>query len=180
MAETIIDSEPSGWGGARFKARDDDARGGLTHGRNYVPLHPDPAMAEKLELLSKVCTIPQAAQLLGISESTIYRHYLEDWHRGRAHTTAAIGSMLIRQALEGDRASQFFYLRTQGGWTTKTAALVATVPGSHRLPGPDMDGAIDLSGLSDEQLEQYGRLCEAIGHDTPAIDGSLSSGEGEA
>lgn len=177
MTETIGEDERSGWGGPRFKTREDDRRGGATLGRNYVPMHPNAEIADKLELLSKVCTIPQAAQLLSISESTIYRHYLDDWHRGRAHTTAAIGSMLIRQALEGDRASQFFYLRTQGGWVSKTAALLASITPGQRSTDPALP---DLSDLSEEELETYGRLCEKLKHDPALIDGSLSSGEGEA
>lgn len=92
----------------------------------------------------------------GISVATLDRYYREDLVAGRAEVVASMGATLIGVALgtitniSRERLDAIkFALPRIGGWSSKV-----------EMTGPN-DGPVeyvDLSRLSSEQLEEYGRL----------------------
>lgn len=98
------------------------------------------------------------ARLVGISRNTLRKYFADDLELGRAEMLASVGSQMINRAIDqggesikGDIDAQKFILARLGGWTTK----VETGDKAGRLFGGD---TIDLSRLSDADLETYGRL----------------------
>ena len=78
------------------------------------------------------------------STATFYKLYGEDIAETKASIVAAIGSVVVQQALEGDFKSQEFYLRSKGGWSPNS-----TINEMELETDPDTDdSAIDsLMGL---------------------------------
>ena len=78
------------------------------------------------------------------STATFYKLYGEDIAETKASIVAAIGNVVVQQALEGDFKSQEFYLRSKGGWSPNS-----TVNEMELETDPDTDdSAIDsLMGL---------------------------------
>ncbi len=131
-------------GGPRPKTRPDDRRGGtpgIPGQPAYTPSHDE---REKVRDYARVCNEDQIAILLGISVSTLQRHFKAELEQARAQTSALIGSKLIAQALSGDKTAMIFYLKTRGGWAQK-----------HEIAGKD-GGPIrtfDLSGYAPDDLK---------------------------
>lgn len=136
-------------GGPRPKTRPDDRRGltAISTGDRSIrtpPFVATPEQRAKVKEYARVCNDDQIAILVGISVSTLQRHFRAELDEGRAQVTATIGAKLIAQALAGDKASMIFFLKTRGGWTQK-----------HELVGKD-GGPIrtfDLSAYSPDQLK---------------------------
>lgn len=118
---------------------------------------------------------------LGISRSTLEKHYRHDLDLGRAQMLASVGAQMIQRALKGDDAvgedgkplapgnieAQKFILARLGQWTTKVE-----MTGKDGRPIE----TVDLSGMSKAELREYGRAAaiaagldpdEAVG---PSID----------
>ena len=78
------------------------------------------------------------------STATFYKLYGEDIAETKASIVAAIGNVVVQQALDGDFKSQEFYLRSKGGWSPNS-----TVNEMELETDPDTDdSAIDsLMGL---------------------------------
>ena len=78
------------------------------------------------------------------STATFYKLYGEDIAETKASIVAAIGNVVVQQALEGDFKSQEFYLRSKGGWSPNS-----TINEMELETDPDTDdSAIDsLMGL---------------------------------
>jgi hypothetical protein len=152
-------------GGAQPKARDDDARGapkgaGVIEpehgGRIGNPKHvPTQENREKVRTLAK--TFPAharhfIARLIGVSVSTLDRHYDDDMLLGRAEMLAAVGAQVVNRALDaskldnakGDLDAQKFILARLGGWSTKLEV-------TGRDGGPVQVKDFDLSNLSDDE-----------------------------
>jgi hypothetical protein len=98
------------------------------------------------------------ARLMGISRNTLRDHFADDLELGRAQMLASVGSQLINGALnaasplaKGDRDLQKFIMARLGGWSTK-------VDLTNRDPGQTDDELVDLSLLTEEEFELYGRL----------------------
>lgn len=132
-------------GGARPKTRPDDRRGVREPGIPRVqPFEATDEQRAKVKEYARVCNDDQIAILLGISVSTLQRHFRPELDAGRAQVAATIGAKLIAQALAGDKTAMIFYLKTKGGWSQK-----------HEIVGKD-GGPIrtfDLSGYTPEQLQ---------------------------
>lgn len=162
---------PTKRGGAIPKTRPDDARGApagkgtvvtATGGRiGNPPYDPEPNR-ETVRTHAKFFP-PEAehhiAVLLGISRSTLRRHHEHDIALGRAQMLAAVGAQVITAALDGsapsakgDRDLQKYILARLGGWSVK-----AQISGK----GGGPIETVDLSNLTPEQLEEYGRLAAA-------------------
>ena len=149
--------------------RPDDARGTppgagtvvMEHGGRIgnPPFVPTEEQCQKVRTYAK--TFPPhgehlIARLMGFSRDTLRRHFEEDMELGRAEMLAAIGSQMINRAMnadsetaKGDIDAQKFILARLGGWTTK---VEMTGRGGRPIEH------VDLSRLSAEQLEEYGRL----------------------
>lgn len=78
------------------------------------------------------------------STATFYKLYGELIAETKAGIVAAIGNVVVQQALEGDFKSQEFYLRSKGGWSPNS-----TINEMELETDPDTDdSAIDsLMGL---------------------------------
>jgi hypothetical protein len=149
--------------------------GGMIGQRPHIPT--DETRAE-VRRLAKVVSQDAIAAIMDVSIETIRRHYKKEFDQGKAEAVAKLGAEVLTQALNGDKRSRNFYLRTQGaryGWSSKIEI-------TGKEGGPIE--TVDLSRLTDEQLEEYGRLSAiAAGSDPDAItivSGVVSSGEGEA
>ncbi|MFL6864134.1 MAG: hypothetical protein ACJ8DZ_14160 [Allosphingosinicella sp.] len=158
-------------GGSIPKTREDDARGAPPGRFGNPPFVPSDSQRLRVRALAK--TFPPTAEhyiarLLGINLSTLRRHFGDDLEMGRAELLAAVGSQLINAALDkgaetakGDRDLQKFIMARLAGWSNK-----------HELSG--LGGGpietVDLSRLTPDQLEQYGRLAAiAVGVDPDQI-----------
>ena len=76
----------------------------------------------QIEALGAFLSIEQIAEYFGIGKTTFYRRceeneeIMERYKKGRAKVIAKIAQGLINDALDGDNACRFFYLKTQAGW----------------------------------------------------------------
>jgi AcrR family transcriptional regulator len=165
---------------ANKKTSDEDSRGAPKGSFGQPPFVATDEMRAKVRQYAKVFP-PHAAhmiaRLLGISKNTLYRHFDDDMEMGRAEMLATVGGQLIQRAIDadaqtadgkavarGDLDAQKFILARLGGWTTKVEV-------AGRDGGPIQ--SVDLSKLSAEQLEAYGRLAAAAeGRDPDEIVGS--------
>jgi len=163
------------------KTRPDDRRGAPPGHRGqppFVPTEEQRKMARTLAQAIPVTGEHLIAAKMGISRSTLRRHFADDMLIGRAEVIASIGAQMINRALDatktapdgtllakGDIEAQKFVLARMGGWTTKVEV-------GDKSAAP-YGGGVDLSRLSDEQLEEYGRLAalaegldpeEVVGH----------------
>lgn len=103
------------------------------------------------------------AAKVGISRPTLRKYFADELLLGRADMVASVGSQVISRAInadavddegnpvaKGDLEAQKFVLARLGGWTTK-------VDTSEQGQQP-FGGTVDLSNLTDEELELYGAL----------------------
>ena len=160
----------AGNGGPRPKVRQDDMRGGYTMpGVRYAqPIIHEPTDEDRAFVLThvKVLTHQMLADRMGISISTLKRHYRKELFQGRSEVTAALGSSLIKQAMAGNLDAMKFYLRTQGGWATRNEVTGADgEPVEHRaIP-------LDLSNMTEDQINALIPVLEQL-------LGSSASGSG--
>lgn len=154
-------------GGPRPKARDDDRRGAPPGHRGQPPFIPTDDQRAKVRTHAKVFPIHAEhyiAALIGVSLSTLRRHFADDLLLGRAEMLAAVGAQMVNRAMnaeatdangqliaKGDQDSQKFILARLGGWTTKVEV-------GDKARQPFGGDAPDLSRLSDADLAEYGRL----------------------
>ena len=126
--------------------------------RGNPPFAATAQQREKCRTLSKTFPVHaehNIATLLGLSLSTLKRHFQDDLNMGRAEMLAAVGAQMINRALDlntknakGDIDAQKFILARLGGWTTKVEL-------GGEGGGPI--ATIDLSGMSPQALREYGR-----------------------
>lgn len=64
------------------------------------------------------------AAMLGISEKTLRKHYKPELETTKLDRLANVGASLYNLAIGGNVAAAIFYLKTQGGWSEKTAQPV--------------------------------------------------------
>ena len=76
----------------------------------------------QIEALGAFLSIEQIAEYFGIGKTTLYRRVqeneqiMERYKKGRARAIASIAKGLVQDAIAGDNACRFFYLKTQAGW----------------------------------------------------------------
>lgn len=117
---------------------------------------------ERVRLLAKIGSAESVAEAMGFSVKTLDRHYAEDYKAGRKEAVHGVKSKLLTQALGGSVNAMWKYLQLMG--EVKRQPMVVTGPNG----GPVQ--TVDLSRLSDKQLEDYGRLAAiAAGLDPDAI-----------
>lgn len=148
------DSQKNKHGGGREKTRDNDQRGAKKGRFGNAPFKATDQQRKEVEDLAKVLTAAQIGSKLGVSESTINRHFPDELMRGITTPTAIIGSKLMKQAMEGCKTSQIFYLKTRGGWNQRHEV---SGPGG----GPIETKNFDFSNLS---MEEKKLLRKSLGH----------------
>jgi hypothetical protein len=176
-------------GGPRPKVREDDRRGGAgvpgakdeRTGRGMIDNNahvPTPESREQVFTLIQTLTQPVLAKKMGISVSTLQRHYARELELGIAEVASEIGSMLIGKAKSGNLTAQIFFLKTRGGWSIKHAI-------EHTGAGGGPIQTLDLSKYSDDELrillpllEQLGGAAVAVEHDGESGAGGGESGQG--
>ena len=81
------------------------------------PHEPTEPLRQTVQLHATVGT-PQSviADILGIDEKTLRKHYREELDLARAKANASIGGALFNKAKNGDTAAQIFWMKTQAGW----------------------------------------------------------------
>jgi hypothetical protein len=154
----------------------EDRRGAPAGRFGNVAFVPSDEQRAKVRTLAK--TFPEhsnhrIAILVGVSRSTLEKHFREDLDYGRAEMLASVGAQVINAALDsenasakGDRDLQKFILARLGGWSTKVE-----MSGKDGRPIEH----VDLTRLSPEQLDAYGRLAAiAEGKDPDEVVGSAS------
>lgn len=148
-------------GGPRPKTRDDDRRGAPAGHKGNVAFIPTDDQRLKVRSHAKVFPVHAEhyiAALIGVSLSTLRRHFADDLLLGRAEMLAAVGAQFVNRAMnaeaetvKGDQDSQKFILARLGGWTTKVEV-------GDKARQPFGGAPVDLSRLSDADLAEYGRL----------------------
>lgn len=135
------------------------------------PFVPTDEMRQEVRTLAKAFPLHgehHIAQLVGIGRSTLRDHLGEEMKIGRAEMLAVIAAQMIQRAIDanavgpdgtliakGDLDAQKFVLARLGGWTTKVDIGTPGMPGGG---APRREDEPDLSRLTDEELELYGRL----------------------
>lgn len=101
-------------------------RGGMIGNPPFVPTE-----HQRLQVRALAQIFPPHAQRfialkMGFSEDTLTRHFRDDLDLGRADMLAAVGSQLIKRALngadesvKGDLDAQKFVMARLGGWTQR-------------------------------------------------------------
>ena len=85
--------------------------------RTHIPTD---KQREMVQLHATVGT-PQAiiADMLGIDDKTLRKHYREELDQSLAKANASIGGALFNKAKGGDTAAMIFWMKTQAGWKEK-------------------------------------------------------------
>lgn len=149
------------------KVRDDDARGapkGKFGNPAFVPTDAQRTQARTLAQTFPMHGEHFIAAKMGISRDTLRRHFADDMTIGRADMLASVGAQMINRALDaekvdtngkpiakGDIEAQKFVLARLGGWTTKVQL-------GDKAAAPFSAPQVDLTRLSEDDLEEYGRL----------------------
>lgn len=117
----------------------------------------------RVRQLAKVKTSKTSiAKEMGIGPTAFARHYTEDWEQGRGEAESAVLAKLLAQGLAGNANAGFKYLTLMGMVAPKRVEVTG------KDGGPVEH--VDLSRLTAEQLEQYGRLAAtAAGVDPDSI-----------
>ena len=78
---------------------------------------PDENVARQVEKLAALgISQEDAGSILNFSVDTLMRRYSEAWIKGKAVAKANIAGKLYNLAMNGDKSSIFFWLKTQAGW----------------------------------------------------------------
>jgi len=115
------------------------------------PHKPTDAQRQTVQLHTTVGTIqPVIAQLLGITEKTLRKHYREELDLSRAKANATIGGALFNKAKGGDTAAMIFWMKTQAGWretmvvdNTSSDGTMTPKPTLIKFTAPDLGDASD-------------------------------------
>jgi hypothetical protein len=129
------------------------------------PHQPTPQSRSRVRRLAKVGSQEQVARKMGFSVETLVRYYADEWQDAQTGAIIAVKTKLLGQALRGSVNAQFKYLQLMG----------QVRPQSVELTGPNGGPIqhVDLSRLSPEELEEYGRLAaiaEGIDPDSILIE----------
>lgn len=142
-----------------------ERRGAAPGQKGQQPFVPTEAMRQRVRTLAQ--TVPDhsnetIAVQLGISRSTLEKHFRHDLDLGRAQMVTAVGAQFIQRALHGDDAvnaegkklapgnleAQKFILARRAGWSAKV---------EHSGKGGGPIETVDLSGMTAAALREYGR-----------------------
>ena len=80
---------------------------------------------EELKTIAPVCTLQEIADYFGFSIDTFQRlksrdeEVLRIYKKAKIQAKAMVGGSLMKKALAGDTTAAIFYMKTQGGWSSK-------------------------------------------------------------
>lgn len=129
-----------------------------------IPAHePTQAQRELVKLHATIGTRQDViADIIGIDDKTLRKHYREELDQSAAQANAVIGGALFNKAKAGDTAAQIFWMKTRAGW--KETNVV-----QHQGPGGG-PVAIDATKLSPEVMRELLAASEAARDVTPDAD----------
>jgi hypothetical protein len=134
------------------------------------PYQRDEEVAREVRTLAKVLSQEMIAEQLGIHRSTLAAHYGPEVRAGKREAIAALGAMVLKKALAGDRILAMFYLKTQGKWNTRVELTGA---------GGGPIKTLDLSRYTDDQLALLEPILEQLAADgIPDLEGIDFGGAG--
>lgn len=114
---------------------------------------------QKVRILSKVLTNDMVADEIGISRSSLYKHYSAELGEGKREAVKALGGKVLTKALNGDNDMIKFYLKAQGGWSEKQVHELSG-PGGGPIPMTHLHAV--FQGLNDDELAVAERILSAI------------------
>lgn len=136
-------------GGPRPLLREDDGRREPGFNKVFIPTD---EMREQVKTLAKVCSIASVALRLGISVSTLTRHFRKELDSGREEVDEMFLSKIVRYGSEKGHPKEVEcmtkWLKRPGGpWDSRKIEISG--PGGGPVPTID---ARELDGMTDEQL----------------------------
>ena len=93
-------------------------------GRPLIKLTND--QLEELKMIAPICTLQEIANYFGFSIDTFKRLKSRDedvmhiYKKAKIQAKAMVGGSLMKKALAGDTTAAIFYMKTQGGWSSKS------------------------------------------------------------
>jgi hypothetical protein len=148
-----------------LKTRDDDRRGGSRHGSHgQQPFVPTPKQRAEVRALVKTVTtkgnsgLIHVARHMGLSISTLERHFSEEIALGRAELQITCGTIMIRAATDAEYAATVsreqmdavrFVLTRQGGWSSK---VEVSGPGGGPIPLAQFDISALIEAKTEDEL----------------------------
>lgn len=117
---------------------------------------------------------PTIADFLGITRWTLRKYYRDELDNGAARFLAKLKVTALSKALAGDPQMLRFVLNVRSGWREQSKTELTGKDGAALNVG--LYPVLDLSALSDKELEQYVAL-EAKCRQQPA---QLTAGQDDA
>lgn len=139
-------------GGPRPKTRPTDRRGAQPGHEGQAPFIPTP---EQRELVAKYAVVlPQdlLAAKMGISVSTLLRHFSEEIDVAMTDAVASAGARLFQMAMNSEKpnlGALIFFLRTRGRWAERHEL---SGPGGLPLGSGELADMLQTKKLDDDQL----------------------------
>ena len=96
------------------------------------------------------------ADILGIDDKTLRKHYREELDQAKAKANATIGGALFNKAKGGDTSAMIFWMKTQAGWKDTTAVTIANPEGETFKTEDTGAGAAKLLALIENIAERRG------------------------
>ena len=85
--------------------------------RTKPPHEPTDAQRQLVQLHATIGTQQSViADILGIDDKTLRKHYREELDQAMAKANATIGGALFNKAKNGDTAAQIFWMKTRARW----------------------------------------------------------------
>lgn len=114
-----------------------------------VPHSPTKESRQLVQLHATIGTQQHViADILGIDDKTLRKHYREELDQAMAKANATVGGALFNKAKSGDTAAMIFWMKTRAGWKERQEIDHTSSDGSMTPKG------VDLSKLSNEALAE--------------------------
>ena len=101
---------------------------------------------EQLEALASFLTVPQIADYFMIAPRTFSRimerqpEAMARYKKGKSNAIFSVANSLLNKARNGDTTAQIFFLKTQAGWSERTADQDETTPPPAKVTIKAYDG----------------------------------------
>jgi hypothetical protein len=141
----------------REQERNEDGR--------FAAYVPSDQVRKRANDLGRIVSLDQAARMMDVPKATFVRHLKHDWQAGRDAAVVTVRTKLLSQAMAGSVNAQAKFLTLCGEF------IRPPIEPTDSSVGPIKH--VDLTRLTEEELEQYGRLAaiaEGIDPDSILIE----------